>query len=187
MEQAVSPLRPSWQTQGSVPPAMACGTGSYGSIQSKGNVRGVEAREVTSEVMRAHLTAVADLRDRTAFAALFRHFAPRLKAYILRLGADPAAAEDLMQETMVLVWRKAEQFDPGRSSPSTWIFTIARNIRIDAYRKEKRPELDPNDPALVPDADPGADTMLHDRQSATRLKAAIAGLSRNEQDLLRHA
>ena len=95
------------------------------------------------------LAAVAERHDRRAFAALFGHFAPRLKGYIRRLGMEEARAEELAQEVMLIVWRRAALYDPAQASVSTWIFTIARNRRIDDLRRERRPEIDPNDPALV--------------------------------------
>lgn len=141
----------------------------------------------TAREMSDCIRMVAVAQDRTAFETLFRHFAPRVKAYLVRAGGNAAAAEELMQETMVTVWRKADLFDPGRSSASTWIFTIARNLRIDAFRHERRPELDPNDPALVPEDEPPADASLESRQTAEIVGAAIAGLSSAEQAVLRLA
>lgn len=132
------------------------------------------------------LSRIAATGDRAAFEVLFRHFAPRVKAYLSR-GGGAAAAEELMQETMVAVWRKASQFDPSRSSASTWIFTIARNLRIDAYRRERHPEYDPNDPALVPEAEPAADLVIEQRQSAEMIGAALGRLSEAEQSILRLA
>ena len=70
---------------------------------------------------------------------------PRVKAYLLRMGAGPALAEDLAQEALLSLWRKAHLFDPAKASAATWLFTIARNLRSDAIRREKRPELDPDD------------------------------------------
>lgn len=96
--------------------------------------------------MADHICAVAERRDRTAFEALFRYYAPRLKGALLRQGASAQEAEEVMQEAMVMVWRKAEQYDPAKASPSTWIYTIARNKRIDMIRRVQRPEIDPDDP-----------------------------------------
>ncbi|HLL11319.1 MAG TPA: sigma-70 family RNA polymerase sigma factor [Rubrivivax sp.] len=90
----------------------------------------------TSDEMNDLALAVANSRDRQAFAVLFKHFAPRVKAYLLRAGSAPQVAEELAQETMVSVWRKAESFDPQRAQLSTWIFTIARNLRVDRHRRE---------------------------------------------------
>jgi RNA polymerase sigma-70 factor, ECF subfamily len=86
------------------------------------------------------ISAIAARRDRQAFALLFGHFAPRLKSFFIRSGATPGLAEDLAQETLLMVWRKAALFDPGRAQVSTWIFTIARNLRTDARRKERDPQ-----------------------------------------------
>ncbi|HEY8697877.1 MAG TPA: sigma factor, partial [Rhizomicrobium sp.] len=84
--------------------------------------------------LNALLVRVGGARDRAAFEMLFRHFAPRIKAYLLRLGAASPVAEELAQEAMLSVWRKAALFDPAKASAGTWIFTIARNLRIDALR-----------------------------------------------------
>jgi RNA polymerase sigma-70 factor (ECF subfamily) len=86
------------------------------------------------------ITAIATRRDRQAFALLFAHFAPRLKGFFIRSGVTSGLAEDLAQETLLNVWRKAALFDPDRAQVSTWIFTIARNLRIDARRRERDPQ-----------------------------------------------
>jgi len=127
--------------------------------------------------MTALLAAVGTARDQAAFESLFAHFAPRVKSYLLRLGANAAVAEDLAQEAMLTVWRKAGLFDPAKASASTWIFTIARNLRIDAIRREKRPEFDPDDPALVPDEEPSADARLSRADEDARLREALTKLS----------
>jgi RNA polymerase sigma-70 factor (ECF subfamily) len=92
------------------------------------------------------IRAVAERQDREAFRELFAFYAPRLKAFLIKRGASAGEAEDVMQEALTLVWRKAAQFDPAKASVSTWIYTIARNRRIDLIRRAKRPELDPEDP-----------------------------------------
>jgi RNA polymerase sigma-70 factor (ECF subfamily) len=61
------------------------------------------------------LEAIARSQDRAAFAVLFRHFAPRIKTYLLRHGASDGQAEDLAQDALVAVWRKAAQFEIGRA------------------------------------------------------------------------
>jgi RNA polymerase sigma-70 factor (ECF subfamily) len=77
------------------------------------------------------IQAVATSRDRSAFAELFTHFAPRVKSFLMRSGLPDTVAEEVTQETMLAMWRKASYFDPSRAGLSTWIFTIARNQRID--------------------------------------------------------
>ncbi|HEY1633044.1 MAG TPA: sigma-70 family RNA polymerase sigma factor [Rhizomicrobium sp.] len=127
--------------------------------------------------LNALVVAVAQARDRGAFEALFTHFAPRIKAYLLKLGAGAALADDLAQDAMVTLWRKAALFDPSKASAATWIFTIARNLRIDAIRRERRPDFDPDDPAFVPDADPPADARLMREDDEVKLRAALKELS----------
>lgn len=91
----------------------------------------------TQAEFEAWMTAVAMRADRQAFAALFKHFAPRVKSFLLRSGTGPELAEELAQETMVALWRKARLFDPQRAAVSTWIFRIARNLRIDHHRRTR--------------------------------------------------
>jgi len=129
------------------------------------------------------LCAVAD-QDRAAFAALFAHFAPRVKSYMLRLGSDNMQAEELAQEALATVWRKADRYDPTRAAASTWIFTIARNLRIDAFRRSNHPELDPEDPALVPDPPASADSVVEQKQDAVRIRAALAELPDEQREVL---
>lgn len=85
------------------------------------------------------VVAVAQRRDRESFRLLFQYFAPRLKSYLLRLGVQGQLADELVQETLLMVWRKADRFDPSRAAAATWIFTIARNLRIDHLRRAKLP------------------------------------------------
>lgn len=131
----------------------------------------------------AVLCAVAE-QDRAAFAALFAHFAPRVKSYMLRLGSDNMHAEELAQEALANVWRKADRYDPSRAAASTWIFTIARNLRIDAFRRRNRPELDPNDPALVPNQPVSADAVVAQKQDAARIRKALAELPEEQREVL---
>lgn len=119
------------------------------------------------------MAAVGADRDRQAFGVLFMHFAPRVKAYLLRSGSSDQLAEELAQETLLRVWRKAHQFNPSIASPSTWVFRIARNIRIDALRRDHRPEIDPEDPALAPERDASADQQIEAAQQREKIRAAV--------------
>lgn len=157
------------------------------SQQSQSGESGSGGRTPDAKIARlmvAHLGAIASRQDRAAFEDVFRYFGPRVKAYMLKLGADNALAEELMQETMVSVWRKADKFDPAKAAASTWIFTIARNLRIDAYRKMSRPEPDPNDPAFVPDGEVPADAVLMQSETAQRLRDIIATLPQEQRTML---
>jgi RNA polymerase sigma-70 factor (ECF subfamily) len=133
------------------------------------------------------LVAVGERRDRAAFAAIFGHFAPRIKAYLMRRGADQGTAEEVVQEVMVTLWRRADRYDPAQSDASTWVFTIARNKRIDLLRRERRPELDPDDPALTPAAGPAADHAVEAAQDAGRIRSAIRVLPDEQKELLHMA
>lgn len=143
--------------------------------------------DVEIEDMPRLLAAVGQNRDVEAFETLFRHYAPRVKAYMARQARDSQVAEELMQETMMVVWNKAMLFDPARGNASAWIFTIARNLRVSAYRKAKRPEFDPNDPAFVPDDVAPADQELESRQEADRLHKAMLGLPKEQMELLQRS
>lgn len=135
--------------------------------------------------MEELMRAVISQRDIAAYEIIFKYFAPRIKAYMMRLTTDRQLAEELMQETMIAVWHKADHFDPAKGALSTWIFTIARNLRIDAVRRSKRPEFDPEDPAFIPDSAPTADNLITARQTADELKAAIAELPFEQSELLK--
>lgn len=131
------------------------------------------------------MQAVILQRDIVAYEQIFNYFAPRIKSYMMKLTADTQLAEELMQETMITVWHKADRFDPVKGALSTWIFTIARNLRIDAIRREKRPEFDPDDPAFIPDEVPAADATMVLQQSTEELKRAMENLPREQSELLK--
>ena len=129
--------------------------------------------------------AIAASGDKAAFAHLFAHFAPRLKAYLLRLGLDSGPAEDVAQEVMVTVWRKAATFDRRQASVSTWIFRIARNRRIDLFRRDRRAALDAHDPAFQPAAEPAPDAASEAAEREAQVRLAMADLSEDQRQLVR--
>ncbi len=136
--------------------------------------------ENKAAIQRARLAAcvlaVADHQDRDAFGELFDYFAPRLRAYLRRLLVSEGQLDDLIQDVMLSVWRKAGQYDPERANVSTWVFTIARNRRIDIVRRERRPEPDPEDPAFTPGPDPRPDEVVDQADAAARVKMALGSL-----------
>ncbi len=89
-------------------------------------------------LMAAHLEAVARDRCQQAYGALFRFFAPRIRSYAISQFGSEDVAMELVQETMTTVWLKAHLYHPQRGAPSTWIFTIARNLRFDMLRKQRK-------------------------------------------------
>ena len=131
------------------------------------------------------MLAVRDDRDREAFSALFDHFAPRLKGFFMRTGTSASEAEEIVQEVLLSVWRKAGQFDPHRAQVSAWIYQIARNRQIDHARKTKRPM--PEELREDPGAEPDASQMLALQQEAGRLKAALGRLSREQREVVEKA
>lgn len=145
------------------------------------------AEALSAETQVALLQAVAARRDRTAFARLFAHYAPRLRAFLMRGGSDPVQAEELVQDALMSVWRRADSFDPTQASVATWIFTIARNRRIDLFRRGSRSALDPDDPTLVPEPEQAPDDYVEATQVSARLGAAIKELPETQASLLRMA
>lgn len=147
--------------------------------------------ELDQSDLTALLVAVGRDKDRRAFKALFGYFAPRVKAYLMRTGSDPTQAEEVAQEVMVTVWRRSETFDPAQASAATWVFTVARNRRIDLIRKERRPQVDPDDPtlpaSLVPTAAVESDVVVDRQKTAVRLRDAIADLPDDQRRLVEMA
>lgn len=138
----------------------------------------------TGDPFGALVRQVAQTQDRAAFAALFDHFAPRLKSYLMRSGTPAQQAEELAQEAMLILWRKALLFDPQRASASTWLFTIARNLRIDALRRARRPLPDFDDPALAPPPEEGADRGLEMQQDEAALRRALTLLPPDQNEIV---
>ncbi|WP_417409589.1 sigma-70 family RNA polymerase sigma factor [Hoeflea sp.] len=132
-------------------------------------------------------SAVAERRDQTAFAELFDYFAPRIKSYLLRLGMETGQAEELTQEVMIVLWHKAALFDPVKSSLSTWLFRIARNRRIDAFRRDKSALLDADDPALQPSQPESADDIVEAEERDERVRKAMLDLPEEQAVLVKQA
>jgi RNA polymerase sigma-70 factor (ECF subfamily) len=144
----------------------------------------VQADEMTAD-WAALVLRVRDDQDRAAFAALFRHFAPRVKAFLMKSGADATLAEECAQDVMATLWQKAHLFDPSRASVATWVFTIARNRRIDALRKARRPE--PEELPWGPEPEPDQAEVLEAQQDTERLGAALAQLPEKQRALIERA
>ena len=134
------------------------------------------------------IEAIAALRDRSAFARLFRHFAPRVRGFLVRGGADPEIAQEVAQEAMIMVWRRAATFDRKRASAATWIYTIARNKRIDLMRRAGRPGPSTEDWLVVFAPEGGdVDKSVTASQTYRRVKALIGGLSAEQLVVIRKA
>lgn len=135
----------------------------------------------------ACMKKIAVEQCRTSFGRLFEYFAPRLKNYLKRMGADDAGAEEAVQDVMLTVWRKAGQFDESQASVSTWIFRIARNRQIDLFRKAARPELSPDEPMLHPPEEEAPDETLNRAQIERNVRQQLQTLPAEQLDLLKAA
>ncbi|MGL4395491.1 MAG: sigma-70 family RNA polymerase sigma factor [Hyphomicrobium sp.] len=134
--------------------------------------------------MAEFLHRVATSRDVEAFRHLFEAYAPRVKAYMMRQGADPTTAEELAQETLLTVWRKAGLYSDGRGSATTWIFTIARNLRIDRLRKENTWVELPDGYEQEASDDPLPDETLDLETRRQRVQKALAALPPDQHEVV---
>lgn len=133
----------------------------------------------------SHMVRVRDNKDKAAFAELFGHFAPRVKGFLMKSGADASLAEECAQEVMATVWLKAHMFDPARASVATWIFTVARNRKIDILRKQRRPE--PEELTWGPEAEPEQEDVLMLQQESELLGKALKELPDAQRELIQKA
>ena len=133
------------------------------------------------------MSAISASRSKVAFAELFEFYAPRIKSYMLRLGASNSEAEELAQDVMITVWQKAGMYDRRQASVSTWMFRIARNRRIDAQRRQRRPELTADDPMLRPPELEQPDDLLARDQLEGIVRAELVKLPQDQLLLLQAA
>ena len=127
------------------------------------------------------IEAIAANRDREAFTRLFEHFAPRVKSLMLRSGATSGQAEELAQETLLMVWRKASLFDSARAGPAAWIFTIARNLRIDGLRRAGREANAVMNMDAAPDEAERPDELFITAEQDEKVHAALEKLNEDQR------
>lgn len=142
-------------------------------------------RQTEQSRWTACIARIRDEANEAAFAELFDHFAPRIKGYLMNSGASAALAEECAQDVMVTLWQKAHLYDPSRAGAATWIFTIARNRRIDALRKARRPE--PEEVDWGPQAAPDQADVLALEEAGEELTRAIAALPPKQKHLIEAA
>jgi len=158
---------------------------------TKAERRTLRAENVTNEAKEKRMLwvdqmyAVRDQQDKAAFAELFGYFAPRVKSFLMKSGAAHDVAEECAQDVMATLWRKAHLFDPAKASVSTWIFTIARNRRIDFLRKDRRPE--PEELPWGPEQEPDQADVLALAQDTEKLGVALAALPDKQRNLIEKA
>jgi RNA polymerase sigma-70 factor (ECF subfamily) len=129
------------------------------------------------------VAAIASTRDRGAFSELFSRYCGRVRSFLLASGLAPGAADDLTQEILLEVWRRADRYDPARASVATWVFTIARSRRIDTLRRERAPVLEPEDL----EHHPSPEQLVDRERSEALLRAALVGLPAEQMAVLQSA
>jgi RNA polymerase sigma-70 factor (ECF subfamily) len=139
----------------------------------------------TSQIFSELLVKVASGQDKAAFSKLFLHFAPRVKSYMMKLGSDETMSEELAQQVMLQIWRKAQLFDPKKAAASTWIFRIARNLRIDGLRREKHFLVDDFDFTRVPDEKENQEVTIGHDETAAIVRESLNELSDDQATALR--
>jgi RNA polymerase sigma-70 factor (ECF subfamily) len=131
------------------------------------------------------LAAVAQDKDREAFAGLFGYFAPRVKSFLMSSGMSGPLAEEVTQEVMIAVWRKAAYFDPERAGVSTWVFSIARNQRIDRFRRDRSPTAEQLlDPSEEPPPPRTAEEIAMSAERESKVRQALAALPREQATIV---
>ena len=150
------------------------------------------ARPNGNRLRRAARGAMSDLlfriaRDRSdaAFRLLFEEYGPRVRSFMIQQGADAETAEELAQETLVAVWRKAGLYTSAKGSATTWIYTIARNLRTDHIRRRRVwQELAEEHVATLPSEDAPADEVVDERQRQARVQAVIKELPAEQVEVV---
>jgi RNA polymerase sigma factor (sigma-70 family) len=133
------------------------------------------------------LIAVGAKRDGKAFAVLFDHLQPRVRAQLVRLGLAPTAAEDLTQDVMETIWRKAHLYDPRQSAAVTWVFQLARNRRIDLRRRSRECCFALEDFLAIPDPTIGSDDNVDTAQLQKCVRMALRALPHEQLTLVQLA
>ena len=142
-------------------------------------------RAFTRGVMSDLLYRIATDRSDAAFRKLFEDFGPRIKSFMMHQGADATTAEELAQETLLTVWRKAALYSPEKGNPSTWIFTIARNLRIDRLRRETAwRELTPEHSESIPSNEEPPDDAASARQREQRVRSVLSDLPVDQREVV---
>ena len=134
--------------------------------------------------LRSLISRVSQNRDRQAFSELFDHFAPRLKSFMMRKNASAELAEDLVQEAMIAVWTKAQSYEPTKGAVSTWVFTIARNLRIDRFRRDGNMPLTELGDYDEPSEAPEGEELLGRKQEDSLVARALESIPQEQREIL---
>ena len=131
------------------------------------------------------LKQIAESQDMKSFKIIFDYFGPRLKSFLMSANTEESVAEEIVQETMAIVWTKADYYDPKLASPSTWIYTIARNKKIDILRKSRKAILEDIDTAILPPVESKLDDEIEHEQKFDIINKYLDDLPKDQLELLK--
>lgn len=139
----------------------------------------------TANPFVAAILNIAESQDISSFKKIFEYFSPRLKSFLMKSGAEENIAEEIIQETMTIIWTKADYYDPKVASPSTWIYTIARNKKIDILRKSRKAILEDIETAVLPAVEPKTEENIEHDQKFDMIAQHLDALPKDQLDLLK--
>lgn len=149
---------------------------------------GWNSRRPVRGAMSDLLSRIATDRSDAAFRSLFDEYGPRVRHFMLKLGADPSLAEELTQQTLITVWRKAQLYSAEKGSASTWIYTIARNLRTDHIRRQRAwQELSDEHAQAIPSEEPSPEQVVSARERQARVQEVLGDLPPEQLEVVRLA
>ena len=153
-------------------------------VMDSAETRPLDDKQQMELHLRSLIGRVAQNRDRQAFAELFDHFAPRLKSFMMRKSASAELAEDLVQEAMIAVWTKSASYEPSKGAVTTWVFTIARNLRIDRFRRDGHMPMTELGDYDEPSDAPEGEELLGRKQEDSLVAQALANIPQEQREIL---
>ncbi len=150
-----------------------------------GNIKADTIGINADDELSSNIELIGKNQDKSAFSNIFKHFAPRLKSFLVKAGSTDMQAEEVIQEVMIAIWTKSSTYDSNKSSVSTWVYTIARNKRIDKIRKEKRHYISESDEGLEIPVDSTQEKEIFSAQVSNSLKKYMSNLPEEQSKLLK--
>ena len=144
-----------------------------------------KSSDITENDLGNYLRDIGENQDRIAFSNIFKHFAPRLKSFFVKLGCSEVQAEEIIQEVMIAVWTKSSTYDKSKSSVSTWIYTIAKNKRIDKIRKETKHNTVESDESLEIPVSSVQEEQLLSSEVTKKIHHSLQFLPKEQAELLK--
>ena len=135
--------------------------------------------------LKNYIKDIAETQDKMAFSNIFNYFAPRLKSFFVKLGCSEPQSEEIIQEVMISIWTKSRTYNSEKSSVSTWIYTIAKNKRIDKIRKEKKHYSTESDESLEIPVPSIQEDQVIATEISEKIKSCISVLPKEQAQLLK--